>query len=159
MEWTRDGYTISDDPARVDVDAVHRYLHDESYWARGVPREVVERSIAGSLPFGLYAPDGSLAGFARVVTDRATYGYLADVFMLDSHRGAGLGVWLVEVVLSHPELQGLRRWVLFTEDAHGLYNASASSPAVHPSATWSWRASRTICTADARSPCATVKAP
>ena len=121
MEWTRDGYTISDDPARVDVDAVHRYLHDESYWARGVPRDVVERSIAGSLPFGLYAPDGSLAGFARVVTDRATYGYLADVFTLDAHRGSGLGVWLVEVVLSHPELQGLRRWVLFTEDAHGLY--------------------------------------
>ena len=122
MEWTRDGYTISDDPARVDVDAVHRYLHDESYWARGVPRDVVERSIAGSLPFGLYAPDGSLAGFARVVTDRATYGYLADVFMLDAHRGAGLGVWLVEVVLSHPELQGLRRPALRS-------TSTASSPA------------------------------
>jgi GNAT superfamily N-acetyltransferase len=132
MEWTRDGYTISDDPARVDVDAVHRYLHDESYWARGVPRDVVERSIAGSLPFGLYAPDGSLAGFARVVTDRATYGYLADVFMLDSHRGAGLGVWLVEVVLSHPELQGLRRWVLFTEDAHGLYERFGFGPGRTP---------------------------
>jgi GNAT superfamily N-acetyltransferase len=132
MEWTRDGYTISDDPARVDVDAVHRYLHDESYWARGVPREVVERSIAGSLPFGLYAPDGSLAGFARVVTDRATYGYLADVFMLDAHRGTGLGVWLVEVVLSHPELQGLRRWVLFTEDAHGLYERFGFGPGRTP---------------------------
>jgi GNAT superfamily N-acetyltransferase len=132
MEWTRDGYTISDDPARVDVDAVHRYLHDESYWARGVPRDVVERSIAGSLPFGLYAPDGSLAGFARVVTDRATYGYLADVFMLDAHRGAGLGVWLIEVVLSHPELQGLRRWVLFTEDAHGLYERFGFGPARTP---------------------------
>jgi GNAT superfamily N-acetyltransferase len=132
MEWTRDGYTISDDPARVDVDTVHRYLHDESYWARGVPREVVERSIAGSLPFGLYAPDGSLAGFARVVTDRATYGYLADVFMLDSHRGAGLGIWLVEVVLSHPELQGLRRWVLFTEDAHGLYERFGFGPGRTP---------------------------
>jgi GNAT superfamily N-acetyltransferase len=132
MEWTRDGYTISDDPARVDVDAVHRYLHDESYWARGVPRDVVERSIAGSLPFGLYAPDGSLAGFARVVTDRATYGYLADVFMLDSHRGTGLGVWLVEVVLSHPELQGLRRWVLFTEDAHGLYERFGFGPGRTP---------------------------
>jgi GNAT superfamily N-acetyltransferase len=132
MEWTRDGYTISDDPARVDVDAVHRYLHDESYWARGVPREVVERSIAGSLPFGLYAPDGSLAGFARVVTDRATYGYLADVFMLDAHRGAGLGVWLVEVVLSHSELQGLRRWVLFTEDAHGLYERFGFGPGRTP---------------------------
>ena len=132
MEWTRDGYTISDDPARVDADAVYRYLHDESYWARGVPRDVVERSIAGSLPFGLYAPDGSLAGFARVVTDRATYGYLADVFVLDAHRGAGLGVWLVEVVLSHPELQGLRRWVLFTEDAHGLYKRFGFEPGRTP---------------------------
>jgi GNAT superfamily N-acetyltransferase len=121
MEWTRDGYTISDDPARVDVDAVHRYLSEESYWARGVPREVVERSIAGSLPFGLYAPDGSLAGFARAVTDRAVFAYVADVFVLDAHRGRGLGIWLMEVLMSHPDLQGLRRWVLYTEDAHGLY--------------------------------------
>lgn len=132
MEWTRDGYTISDDPARVDVAAVHRYLTEESYWARGVPRDVVERSVAGSLPFGLHAPDGSLAGFARVVTDRATYGYLADVFVLDAHRGRGLGVWLVEVVLGHPDLRGLRRWVLFTEDAHGLYARFGFGPAATP---------------------------
>jgi GNAT superfamily N-acetyltransferase len=121
MEWTRDGYTISDDPARVDVDAVHRYLSEESYWAPGVPRDVVERSIAGSLPLGLYAPDGSLAGFARAVTDRAVFAYVADVFVLDPHRGRGLGIWLMEVLIGHPELQGLRRWVLYTEDAHGLY--------------------------------------
>jgi GNAT superfamily N-acetyltransferase len=121
MEWTRDGYTISDDPARVDVDAVHRYLSEESYWAPGVPRDIVERSIAGSLPFGLYAPDGSLAGFARAVTDRAVFAYVADVFVLDAHRGRGLGIWLMEVLLGHPDLQGLRRWVLYTEDAHGLY--------------------------------------
>jgi GNAT superfamily N-acetyltransferase len=128
MEWTRDGYTISDDPARLDVGTVHRYLSEESYWARGVPRDVVERSIAGSLPFGLYAPDGSLVGFARVVTDRAVFAYLADVFVLDAHRGSGLGVWLVEVVLSHPELQGLRRWLLFTADAHGLYERFGFGP-------------------------------
>ena len=132
MDWIRDGYTISDDPARVDVEAVHRYLSEESYWARGVPRDVVERSVAGSIPFGLYAPGGSLAGFARVVTDRATYGYLADVFVLDAHRGRGLGVWLVEVVLGHPELQGLRRWVLFTEDAHGLYERFGFTPGRTP---------------------------
>jgi GNAT superfamily N-acetyltransferase len=128
MEWTRDGYTISDDPARLDVGTVHRYLSEESYWARGVPRDVVERSIAGSLPFGLYAADGSLVGFARVVTDRAVFAYLADVFVLDAHRGSGLGVWLVEVVLSHPELQGLRRWLLFTADAHGLYERFGFGP-------------------------------
>ena len=121
MEWTRDGYTISDDPARVDVDAVHRYLSEESYWAPGVPREVVERSIKWSLPFGLYAPDGSLVGFARAVTDRAVFAYVADVFVLDAHRGRGLGMWLMEALVGHPDLQGLRRWVLYTEDAHGLY--------------------------------------
>ena len=132
MEWTRDGYTISDDPARVDVDAVHRYLSEESYWAPGVPRDVVERSIAGSLPFGLYAPDGSLAGFARAVTDRAVFAYLGDVFVLPEHRGRGLGVWLTQVVMEHPELQGLRRWVLYTEDAHGLYERFGFGPAATP---------------------------
>jgi GNAT superfamily N-acetyltransferase len=121
MEWTRDGYTVSDDPARVDVDAVHRYLTEESYWAPGVPRDVVARSIENSLPFGLYAPDGSLAGFARAVTDRAVFAYVADVFVLEAHRGRGLGVWLMQAMVEHPELRGLRRWVLYTEDAHGLY--------------------------------------
>jgi GNAT superfamily N-acetyltransferase len=121
MEWTRDGYTISDDPERVDLDTVHGYLSRESYWARGVPREVVAKSIAWSLPFGVYAPDGSLAGFARAVTDRAVFAYVADVFVLEAHRGRGLGVWLMETLVGHPELQGLRRWTLYTEDAHGLY--------------------------------------
>src|SRR3954463_13585235 len=102
MEWQRDGYTISDDPARVDVDAVHRYLSEESYWAPGVPRDVVAKSIEWSLPFGLYAPDGSLAGFARAVTDRAVFAYVADVFVLDAHRGRGLGTWLMEALVGHP---------------------------------------------------------
>src|SRR3954453_19837493 len=106
MEWTRDGYTISDDPARVDVDAVHRYLSEESYWAPGVPRDVVERSIAGSLPFGLYAPNGALAGFARAVTDRAVFAYVADVFVLDAHRGRGLGIWLVQTPPAHDHPPG-----------------------------------------------------
>jgi GNAT superfamily N-acetyltransferase len=128
MEWTRDGYTISDDPARVDVDAVHRYLSEESYWAPGIPRDVVARSIAGSLPFGLYAPDGTLAGFARAVTDRSVFAYVADVFVLSEHRGRGLGVWLMEVVVGHPELAGLRRWVLYTEDAHSLYERFGFGP-------------------------------
>ena len=158
MEWTRDGYTISDDPARVDVDAVHRYLHEESYWARGVPREVVERSIAGSLPFGVYAPDGSLAGFARVVTDRATYGYLADVFMLDPHRGRASGSGSSRSCCRIPSSRGCAAGCCSRRTRTASTSASASSPAVHPSATWSWRASRTICTADARASCATVKA-
>ena len=130
MEWTRDGYTISDDPGRVDVDAVHRYLSFQSYWARGRSLDVVRRSIAGSLPLGLYAPDGAPAGFARAVTDRATFAFLADVFVLDEHRGHGLGVWLVQTALSHPELSDVTRWTLATDDAHALYERFGFGP--HP---------------------------
>jgi GNAT superfamily N-acetyltransferase len=98
---------------------VHGFL-TRSYWARGVPPDVVQRSIENSLVFGVYGGDEQV-GFARVVTDRATFAYLADVFVLEGHRGRGLGKWLMEVVLAHPELQGLRRWMLATADAHGLY--------------------------------------
>ena len=115
------GYEISTDPARLDVAVVHRYLSEEAYWSPGVARAVVERAIANSLCFGLYAPDGAQAGFARAVTDRAAWAYLADVFVLEGHRGRGLGVWLVETILAHPDLQGLRRIELATADAHGLY--------------------------------------
>jgi len=115
-----DGYTLSDDSARLDLDAVHAFL-TESYWSPGIPRETVERATAGSLAVGLYAPDGAQVGFARVVSDRATFAYLADVYVLDAHRGRGLGRWMVERILAHPDLQGLRRWLLTTQDAHGLY--------------------------------------
>jgi GNAT superfamily N-acetyltransferase len=115
------GYTISTDPARLDRDAIHRYLSEESYWAAGIARETFERSVANSLPFGLYAPDGSQAGFARVVSDFAVYAWLGDVFVLDAHRERGLGVWLVETVLAHPDLQSLRTFTLKTADAHSLY--------------------------------------
>jgi GNAT superfamily N-acetyltransferase len=114
------GYEISTDDGRLDVGYVHTFLTG-SYWSPGVTRGVVERAIAGSLCFGLYAPGGGQAGFARVVTDRATFGYLADVFVGEEHRGRGLGVWLVQTVLGHPDLQGLRRWMLATADAHELY--------------------------------------
>jgi GNAT superfamily N-acetyltransferase len=93
---------------------------------------VVARSIEGSLCFGLYAPDGSQAGFARAVTDAATFAYIADVFVLEPHRGQGLGVWLVQTVLAHPDLQGLRRTVLATLDAHGLYTARGFAPLRNP---------------------------
>lgn len=130
--WTRsDGYEISTDPGRLDLDAIHRFLRD-AYWATGIPREVVERSVANSIPFGLYAPGGEQAGFARVVSDRALFAYLGDVFVLDAHRGRGLGIWLVECVLAHPELQNLRGWSLATEDAHGLYERFGFRPPPRP---------------------------
>ena len=116
----RDGYTISNDPARLDVDAIHAYL-TTSYWAKGIPRATVARSLQHSMGYGLYAPDGAQVGFTRVISDWTTYAYLCDVYVLDAHRGSGLGVWLVETVLAHPELQGIRRLSLTTRDAHGLY--------------------------------------
>lgn len=116
----RDGYTLSDDRERLDVDAIWAYLRT-AYWSPNVPRDVVERAIAGSLCVGLYDPDGAQAGFARAVTDSATFAWIADVFVLDSHRGRGLGVWMVEQLLAHPSLQGLRAVTLATRDAHDLY--------------------------------------
>lgn len=118
---------ISTDPDRLDVDMIHHWLSEESYWARGVPRDVVERAIAGSLCFGVYL-DGRQVGFARVVTDRTTFAWLADVFILDGYRGRGYGKALVAAVLAYPELQGLRRWMLATRDAHGLYAQFGFTP-------------------------------
>jgi GNAT superfamily N-acetyltransferase len=114
-------YEISTDPARLDVALIHRWLSEQSYWAAGVPREVVARAIANSLNFGLYHATAGQVGFARVITDRATFAYLADVFVLDAHRGKGLSKRMMNEIMSHPELQDLRRWLLATRDAHGLY--------------------------------------
>ena len=118
-EWRRGDYLISTDRARLDLAVIHGYL-DRSYWAAGRPAEVVRRSIEHSLPFGLYHGERQI-GFARVVTDYATFAWLADVFVLEEFRGQGLAKWLTEVIVAHPELQGLRRLVLATRDAHGLY--------------------------------------
>ena len=120
MELERDDYSISTDPARLDRELIWEYLHT-SYWAEGIPRDVMDRSIDGSLCFGLYAPSGEQAGFARAVTDGATFAWIGDLFVLDPHRGHGLGVWLTEAVLAHPRMQGLRKVILATADAHGLY--------------------------------------
>ncbi|HNG92862.1 MAG TPA: GNAT family N-acetyltransferase [Acidobacteriota bacterium] len=117
--WERSEYVISDDPARMDVAVVHGYL-TRSYWAAGVPLEIVRRSIEHSMVFGLFHGETQI-GFARLVTDRTTFAYLADVFVLEAHRGKGLSKWLMEVIVGHPEVQGLRRWMLATRDAHGLY--------------------------------------
>lgn len=118
-EHHRDGFTVSTDPSRLDVDAVHSFL-TTSYWAEGIPRETVERSLRGSLCFGLYEGDRQ-TGLARVITDGATFGYLCDVYVLPELRGQGLGTWLMECVMAHPDLQGLRRFSLVTRDAHELY--------------------------------------
>ena len=120
MEWRRGAWTISTESARLDRDLVHGYLSGRSYWAARIPRKVVDRSIEGALCFGVYDGEAQV-GFARVITDRATFAYLADVFVLESHRGRGIASWLMEVVMGHPDLQGLRRWILMTRDAHGLY--------------------------------------
>ena len=119
LEWWREAYLVTTDKARLDLSLVHSFLKT-SYWAGGIPAEVVRRSVENSLTFGLFRDDEQV-GFARVVTDYATFAYLADVFVLEPHRGQGLGKWMMEVVFSHPELQGLRRWMLATRDAHGLY--------------------------------------
>lgn len=111
---------ISTDPDRLDLDTIHRWLSEETYWARGRSRDLMQRSFDNSICFGAYLGDRQV-GFARVVTDRATFAWLADVFIAGEHRGRGYGKALVAAVLAHPELQGLRRWLLATKDAHGLY--------------------------------------
>ena len=117
--WTQSPFEVSTDATRLDIPAIHAFLA-RTYWSPGIPREIVERAIAGSLNFGAYA-DGAQIGFVRVVTDRATFAYLCDVFVLEEWRGQGLSKFMMECVMTHPELQNLRRWMLATADAHGLY--------------------------------------
>jgi GNAT superfamily N-acetyltransferase len=136
---------ISTDPARLELDVIHGFLTN-CYWAKGIPREVVARSIENSLCFGIYdeskTPRGlaedarhgapAQVGFARVVSDFATVAYLGDVFVLESHRGRGLSKWMMECIMAHPALQNLRRWILLTRDAHGLYQQSGFMPVAAP---------------------------
>jgi GNAT superfamily N-acetyltransferase len=123
MRWTHPaGFVADDDAARVDLDVVHGFL-STSYWSPGIPREVLARAIANSVVVGVYAPSGEQVGFARAVTDRATFAWIADVFVLPSYQGHGLGRFVVSTLLEHPELQGLRRTMLATADAHGLYRS------------------------------------
>jgi GNAT superfamily N-acetyltransferase len=127
----RGEYNISTDRQRIDIAVVHAFL-TQSYWSPGIPREVVERAIANSLCFGVYLGTQQ-AGFARVVTDKATFAYLADVFILESHRSKGLSKWLMEFITGHEELQGLRRFLLATKDAHGLYAQFGFEALANPS--------------------------
>ena len=130
-ERRHDGLLVSTDRARLDVDLIHRELAG-TYWASGIPRDVVERSIAGSIAFGLYDAERQV-GFARVVTDLATYAYLADVFIVEDRRRRGLGDWLVESILRHPQLRGLRRFALVTRDAGPLYERHGFTQPPEPS--------------------------
>lgn len=119
-ELVNDDYIISTDKTKVDIDAVHAFLSLHSYWALNIPRHIVEKSIANSICFGMYCKNAQ-AGFARVITDRATFAYIADVFIIPEHRGKGLSKWLMQAIHAHPQLQGLRRMMLTTKDAHSLY--------------------------------------
>jgi len=137
-EIERNGYTISTDPARLDFDVIHHFLR-QSYWSPGIPRNVVERAARNSLCFGVYQETAQV-GYSRIISDYATFTYLADVFILPEHRGRGLAKWLLGTIQDHPALQAIRHWVLFTADAHSLYAqfGFATDPA---SADWlmTWR--------------------
>ena len=131
MERRRDTFRITTDLAAMDLDAIHAYL-TRSYWSEGISKDLVARGMAGSLCFGLF-DDSRQIGFARVITDRATYAYLCDVYVLEEYQGRGLGTWLMRELMTHPDLQGLRRFGLVTRDAHGLYEKLGFAPLANPS--------------------------
>lgn len=126
-----DSYVVSTDPRRLDIDLIQRFLAEESYWAPGIPRRVVEKCIRHSLCFGAYLEERQV-GFARVVTDYAVFAHLMDVFVLPEHRGCGVSKQLMAAIVGHPDLQGFRRWQLGTRDAHGLYTQFGFGPVAHP---------------------------
>ena len=130
-EFTRGNYVVSTDPWRLNLAWVHSYLTHESYWARGISEQVFYKSVENSLCFGVYDQVGQV-GFGRVISDFATFAYLADVFVAQKVQGQGLGKWLVQCMLAYPELQGLRRWMLATRDAHGLYEQFGFKPVETP---------------------------
>ncbi|MCP3100313.1 GNAT family N-acetyltransferase [Myxococcus sp. K15C18031901] len=126
-----DGILISDDVSRIDVDVVHGFL-SRAYWSAGIPRDLVEKAMRNSLAFGVYARDGAQVAYARVITDRATFAYLCDVYVDDAWQGKGLGKQLMTAIMAHPDLQGLRRFNLVTLDAHGLYAQYGFTPPRFP---------------------------
>jgi GNAT superfamily N-acetyltransferase len=130
IELRKDNFLLSTDPRRLDLAVIHGFLC-ESYWAKGIPRETVARSVVNSLCFGVY-DGGRQVAFARVISDFATYAYLADVFVLEPFRGRGLGKWMLQSIVDHPRLQRLRRWSLVTEGAHGLYAQFGFTPTQWP---------------------------
>jgi GNAT superfamily N-acetyltransferase len=121
MEWKQEEFTVSDCRENLDVELIYHFLNSLSYWAKDIPREVIVKSLDNSLCFGLFEGNKQI-GFGRVVTDCATFAYLADVFVVEEYRKKGLGKWLIECIVKHPQLQGLRRWMLATADAQELYH-------------------------------------
>ena len=136
-EATKNDFTISTDRSKINIDFVHDFLAKESYWAKEIPFDVVKKSIEGSLCFAVYDPDQQV-GFARVITDYATFGYIADVFIAENFRGHGLGKWLMHCIMDHPQLKGFRRWMLATKDAHGLYAQYGFMPLDNPDRIMRW---------------------
>ena len=130
MAWTRDNFSVTCDPAKLDRAVITQFL-SSSYWASGIPPDTVTKSVANSLCFGLFDQDRQI-GFARVISDYATVAYLGDVFVLPGYRGLGLDKWLIGCIVSHQELQGLRRWILATRDAHRLYATFGFTPLKRP---------------------------
>ena len=131
FERRRDSFSITTQRDRLDVDAIHAFLSQEAFWSLGVPRSVVETAIEHSLCFGLFEDDAQI-GFTRVVTDRATFAWICDVYVLAPYRGRGLARWMIDSVLEHPDLAGLRRILLATRDAHGLYRQCGFEPLPNP---------------------------
>jgi GNAT superfamily N-acetyltransferase len=131
MEWVQDGYTVSTDKNKLDVEVIHHFLSTEAYWSLHIPRTIVERAIEHSLCFGIYK-DAAQVGFARVITDTVTFGYLADVFVLPAYRGKGLSKFLMASIMDHPDIQGFRRFLLATRDAHSLYAGFGFTPPAKP---------------------------
>lgn len=132
FEVRRDGFLLSTDRARLDVDTIHRFLAEQSYWAAGLARDRLERALAGSLPIGIYADDQTMAAFGRLVTDCAMFAYLRDVFTLPEHRGRGLATWMAREIRNHPDLSMVGNWMLATRDAHAVYAKAGFRPVPHP---------------------------
>jgi GNAT superfamily N-acetyltransferase len=130
MEWQRDGYRVTTDRARVDLAVVHGYL-TRSYWCEGIKLDTVRQSVENSIPFSLLEGERQI-GYARVITDSATIAYLGDVFVLPEYQGRGLGLWMIECVMAHPDLHAMRRWILLTRDAHSLYERVGFTPIAKP---------------------------
>ena len=131
MKWVNGNYWLTDDNTDIDIGTVHKFLSEESYWSKGIPLELLSISLSNSLCFSLHT--GSLqVGFARIISDYATIAYLGDVFILNDYRGNGLSKWMMDCIVDHPKLQGLRRWILATSNAHGLYSKYKFTPLVRP---------------------------
>lgn len=130
-EWQRENFVISTDKARLQPEEIQKFLSEESYWAKGRTLEQTLRTIENSICFGVYFEERQI-GFARVVSDQTTFAYIGDVYILDEFRGRGLSKWLMEIIISYPDLQGLRRWLLATRDAHGLYAQYEFTPLKAP---------------------------